>query len=96
MTKNNPQGRNMDHQKDDNKSTADKILEKTSEMLSGGDEAWESSGKNEAHDNTDTKTDFQNTPDEGAGDVPTEDKVIRDVKTGEKTVIKNDNKNWSR
>ncbi len=96
MTKNNPQGRNTDHQKDDNKSTADKILEKTSEMLSGGDEAWESSGKNEVDESNDTKDDFQNTPDESAGDVPTEDKVIRDSKTGEKTVIKNDNKNWSR
>lgn len=37
---------------------------------------------------------FENTPDEGKEDVPTEDKLIRDPKTGEETFIKNDNKKW--
>lgn len=35
---------------------------------------------------------FQNAPDEGEDDVPHEDKIVRDAKTGEKTFIKNDNK----
>lgn len=35
---------------------------------------------------------FQNTPDEGEEDVPHEDKIARDSKTGEETFIKNDNK----
>lgn len=35
-----------------------------------------------------------NTPDESRGDVPTEDKIIRDPETGEETFIKNDNKSW--
>lgn len=93
MSKHNPQGRNVDHERDAKDSTFDKIVEKTGEMLSGGDEAWESSGKNEIHDAPD---DFQNTPDEDAGDVPTENKEMRDPKTGKTTTITNDNKKWSR
>lgn len=69
------------------KSTFDKVVEKTSEMLSGSDEGWESSGKNEVRETA--GDDFQNAPAEDAGDVPTEDKVIRNPKTG---VVKNDNK----
>ncbi|MCH4827391.1 MAG: hypothetical protein N2C11_06335 [Planococcus sp. (in: firmicutes)] len=75
---NNSQGKNTNHQKDANDSTVDKIIEKTSEMLSGGDEGWESSGKNKTHD----------TPNESPDYVPTEDKVIRDPETGEKKVMK--------
>ena len=40
------------------------------------------------------ENEYENAPDEGKEDVPTEDKVIRDPKTGEETFIKNDNKNW--
>lgn len=40
------------------------------------------------------ENEFENAPDEGKDDVPTEDKVIRDPKTGEETFVKNDNKKW--
>lgn len=40
------------------------------------------------------ENEHENGPDEGEGDVPTEDKIIRDPETGEETFVKNDNKNW--
>ncbi|TWT07088.1 hypothetical protein FQV26_04555 [Planococcus sp. CPCC 101016] len=92
MTRNDADGSNRNHQADGEESTFDKVVKKTSEMLSGSDEGWESAGKNDTREVTDT----QNAPDEGAGDVPTEDKVIRDPQTGEETFVKNDNKKWSR
>ena len=85
MTKNN---------RDAERSTLDKVVKKTSEMLSGSDEGWESSGKNDVRDTA--GDDIQNAPDESSEDVPTEDKIIRDPKTGEETFVKNDNKKWSR
>ncbi|ALS77905.1 hypothetical protein ACQKDD_08420 [Planococcus kocurii] len=84
---------NSQHKKDDHDSTFDKIVEKTSEMLSGSDEGWESDGQNGSRE---VGEEHQPTPDESTGDVPTEDKVVRDSKTGEKTMIKNDNKKWTR
>ena len=86
--------RNDEHNRDAEESTLDKVVKKTSEMLSGSDEGWESAGKNDTRETA--GDDFQNAPDEGAEDVPTEDKVIRDPKTGEETFVKNDNKKWSR
>lgn len=91
MTNNSPE-RNPHPKQDDNESTVDKIVKKTSEMLSGSDEGWESDGKNDARE---VGEEHQHTPDESAADVPTEDTVIRDSKTGKKTVIKNDNKKWT-
>ena len=35
---------------------------------------------------------FQNAPDEGEEDVPHEDKIANDAKTGKEVFIKNDNK----
>lgn len=48
----------------------------------------------EKQENEETKIDtpFQDTPDSSFGDVPQEDKIIRDPETGEETLIKNDNK----
>lgn len=40
------------------------------------------------------ENEFENAPDEGREDVPTEDKILRDPETGEETFIKNDNKTW--
>lgn len=94
MNKNDAHEKNPKHSGDAEESTLDKVVKKTSEMLSGSDEGWESSGKNDVRETA--GDDFQNTPDEDAGDVPTEDKIIRDPKTGEETFVKNDNKKWSR
>lgn len=94
MARNDEYKRNPEHGGDHDESALDKVVKKTSEMLSGSDEGWESDGKSEVRE---TKgDDFQNAPDEGAGDVPTEDKIIRDPETGEETFVKNDNKKWSR
>lgn len=35
-----------------------------------------------------------NKPDDTKGDVPTQDKVIHDAKTGKENFVKNENKNW--
>ncbi|EGA90054.1 hypothetical protein GPDM_07225 [Planococcus donghaensis MPA1U2] len=77
MTKDS-QGKNTDHQKDENDSTVEKIIEKTSEMLGGGDEGWESPAKAEPH----------KAPNESPDYVPSEDKVVRDPNTGEKKIMK--------
>ncbi|ANU10153.1 hypothetical protein A1A1_12577 [Planococcus antarcticus DSM 14505] len=50
MTKNDAQGRNPENNGDAEKSTFDKVVKKTSEMLSGSDEGWESAGKNSTRD----------------------------------------------
>lgn len=76
------------------KSTFDKVMKKTSEMLSGSDEGWESAGKNDTRETV--GDDFQNAPDESSEDVPTENKVVHNSKTGEEAFVKNDNKKWSR
>lgn len=93
MTNNDAHDKNLHHNKDTEESTLDKVVKKTSEMLSGSDEGWESSGKNVVRETP--GDDFQNAPDESSEDVPTEDRVIRDPKTGEETIVKNDNKKWS-
>ena len=92
MTRNNADGSNGNHHPDNEESTIDKVVKKTSEMMDGSDEGWESSRKNDTREVNNS----QNAPDEGAGDVPTEDKVIHDPETGEETFVKNDNKKWSR
>lgn len=50
--------------------------------------------KEERNEEPVIENEFENAPDEGKDDVPTEDKVIRDPKTGEETFVKNDNKKW--
>lgn len=50
--------------------------------------------KEERNEEEVIESEFENAPDEGKDDVPTEDKVIRDPKTGEETFVKNDNKKW--
>lgn len=50
--------------------------------------------KEERNEEEVIENEFENAPDEGKDDVPTEDKVIRDPKTGEETFVKNDNKKW--
>lgn len=67
----------------DSKSTMDKITEKTKEVLGIRDD-----------DSTELDNSFQNTPDEGAGDVPQGDKIIKDHRTGEETVVKNTGKRY--
>ena len=62
-------------------SEIDKFVKKTKQVVSGDKD---SNAKTDEH--------FQNTPDEGSEDVPTEDKIIEDHRTGEKTFVKNDNK----
>ena len=94
MTNNDAHDKNLHHNQDNEESTLDKVVKKTSEMLSGSDEGWESSGKTDVRETA--GDDFQNAPDESSEDVPTEDRVIRDPKTGEETIVKNDNKKWSR
>lgn len=50
MAKNDAQGRNPESDKNANESTFGKVVKKTSEMLSGSDEGWESAGKNDTRD----------------------------------------------
>ena len=79
-----PNDSNKNKNTGDNESAIEKITEKTKEAFGTGDDR-----ENEGHI---VDKPFQDTPDEGAEDVPTEDKVIKDHKTGEETFIKNENK----
>lgn len=76
--------------KDGNESAMDKIADKTKDIFGANDE--EKGGSGTENESQTVETPFQDTPDEGFGDVPTEDKIIKDPETGEETYIKNDNK----
>ncbi|RNF41150.1 hypothetical protein [Planococcus salinus] len=74
--------KNTGKQTKDNESALDKLADKTKEVLGDG------------VDSSEEEETFQDTPDEGAGDVPQGDKVITDHRTGEKTVVKNTGKRY--
>lgn len=75
MSRNDEQKRNPEHDSDAKESTFDKVVKKTSEMLSGSDEGWESKGKNDVRETTHDK--FQNTSKEGTGNVSASEKTNR-------------------
>lgn len=62
-------------------SGIDKIAKKAKQMVRGDKDPDALTDRN-----------FQNAPDEGSEDVPTEDKIIEDHRTGEKTFVKNETK----
>lgn len=67
-----------DTHEQDSQSTMDRITAKTKEVFGIRTDDAKELGKP-----------FQDTPDEGAGDVPQQDKVVKDHRTGEKTFVKN-------
>ncbi len=69
-----------------NDSYVDKILDTVDEYTEKTHE------RHESHEHKE----HGNAPDEGKGDVPTEDRIVRDHATGEETVIRNDNKDWKK